>query len=108
MSVAYALGHTHFSSEKCVTRDPATTPSLGVTNSSCPSRLPPAVARSTVRFGTVESADFGRIERCPWCGQPIRKHGLEALARCEAAFRTELDRRMAGPARVRKVEGRSP
>ena len=54
---------------------------------------------------TVESVSFVRMDRCLWCSQPIRKHGTEALARCEAAFQAEMNRRMAGPVRVRDMAG---
>ncbi len=53
----------------------------------------------------VESLSFVRMDRCPWCGQPTRRHGPETLARCEAAFQAEMNRRMAGPVRVRDVAG---
>ncbi len=40
-------------------------------------------------------------ERCGWCGLPVRRHGPEALARCEAALRAALERRRTGPLRIR-------
>lgn len=45
---------------------------------------------------------------CMWCGRPVRKHRPDALARCEAAFQAEMNRRMAGPVRVRDMAGGGP
>ena len=42
---------------------------------------------------------------CPWCKTPSRKHSAEALARCEAAFEAEMNRRLAGPVQVRDMAG---
>ncbi len=50
---------------------------------------------------------YGRSP-CPWCGQPTRKHGPEALTRCEAAFQARMDRRLAGPVRVRDFREARP
>ena len=41
------------------------------------------------------------VERCGWCPVPIRRHSPEALALCDAAARAAIERRRAGPLRVR-------
>ncbi len=43
------------------------------------------------------------VERCGWCPVPIRRHSPEALALCDAAPRAAIERRRAGPLRVRDV-----
>ena len=74
---------------------------------------------STDRRAETESAEERRVEImfefnagkptvCPWCGKSARKHGPEALARCEAAFTADVNRRMAGPLRVQDMARRRP
>lgn len=53
---------------------------------------------------TWEPARVGPT-RCSWCRAPVRRHSAEALARCEAAFRVEMNRRLAGPVRVGDLAG---
>ena len=53
---------------------------------------------------TWEPARVGPT-KCSWCRAPARRHSPEALARCEAAFAAELNRRRAGPRTVRDVLG---
>ncbi len=53
---------------------------------------------------TWEPARVGPT-KCSWCGAPVRRHSPEALARCEAAFTAETNRRLAGPRTVRDVLG---
>ena len=55
---------------------------------------------------TVESVSFRGVDRCPWCNQSTQRHRPEALARCEAAFQAHMNRRLAGPMRVRDVSAR--
>ena len=43
------------------------------------------------------------VERRGWCNLPIRRHRPEALALCDAALRAAIERRKAGPLRVRDV-----
>ena len=55
---------------------------------------------------TIERASFGNMNRCPWCQIGVRNHSPHQLARCEAAFQAETNRRLAGPMRVRDVSAR--
>ena len=73
------------------------------------------ISRSERRAET-EPAEERRVEvtgdparvgptKCSWCWAPVRRHSPEALARCEAAFTVEMNRRLAGPRTVRDVLG---
>ena len=68
------------------------------------------------RRAETEPAEERRVEvtwepgrlgptKCSWCRAPVRRHSPEALARCEAAFTAEMNRRLAGPRTVRDVLG---
>lgn len=100
MSVARALGNTSVSDEK--TRYPLPK-GVGLQHVSASDRLnetEPLEERSICLDPPIRAH---AIERCGWCGLSVRRHGPEALARCEAALRAALERRRTGPTRVRDV-----
>ncbi len=46
--------------------------------------------------------------KCAWCGQKVRRHRPDELARCDAAYDAEIQRRRSGPLRVRDAAGGKP
>ena len=44
--------------------------------------------------------------KCPRCGRVARSHRPAEIARCDAAYDAEMQRRRTGPARIGDVAGR--
>ena len=57
-----------------------------------------------------EHDDPGYISRpkCAWCGRTARSHRPDETARCDAAYDAEIQRRRAGPTRIKDVAGAEP
>ena len=99
MNVARALGYAAVSDEK--TRNPL--PKTVGLQADRSIETEPLEERSIGPAALPSWDPPAPVERCGWCNLPIRRHRPEALALCDAALRAAIERRRAGPLRVRDV-----